>query len=555
MINIQIKKAKKANGFESMFIRFPYDKDLVGIVRGLSSRYWHKESKEWEAPISELNTLLSQTQNWDITITGNIQNEEIKNIPTNYQFKLKPYDYQLEGIKYGLNNDVFLRGDDMGLGKSKQVIDLAAIRNLSPDAYPHTLIVCGVNGLKWNWAKEIEKHSYEEAHILGMRTRRNGNQYDAGNKARMDDLENLPNRHFLITNIEALRNKNISSKLSQLCKDGIIGMIAVDEVHKIRNPSAQQTKGLLKLQAKYMVGLSGTLLVNNPLDLYVPLKWIGAINRNFYQYKNRYAVMGGYGGYEIVGYKNLSEIRSLLDKVMIRRLKGEVLDLPDKTHITEYVEMGRAQELIYKEVLETIRQNIDKIKLSPNPLAQLIRLRQATGYTGILSSDIMESAKLDRMEEIVEDLVANGEKVVIFSNWTDITTPAFNRLKKYNPAIITGDIKDRQAEELKFMKDDTCKVIIGTVGAMGTGLTLTAGTTAIFLDSPWNRALKEQAEDRIHRIGTKGNVTVITLVTKGTIDERIEDIVNEKGKMADLLVDGKLPEGRNREKMLEYFIS
>ena len=90
------------------------------------------------------------------------------------------------------------------------------------------------------------------------------------------------------------------------------------------------------------------------------------------------------------------------------------------------------------------------------------------------------------------------------------------------------------------MTDSSCKVIIGTIGAMGTGLTLTAASTVIFLDSPWNRANKEQAEDRAHRIGTTSNVNIITLVCKDTIDERIEELINKKGAMADALVDGKV---------------
>src|SRR5690606_27107901 len=111
----------------------------------------------------------------------------------------------------------------------------------------------------------------------------------------------------------------------------------------------------------------------------------------------------------------------------------------EKIRTTEYVEMTKGQSKIYHQIKEEIKSEIDKIKVSNNPLAQLIRLRQATGYTGILSSQIKESAKLDRLEEIVKELVANNEKCIIFSNWTDMTTPTFERLKRFNPAIITGE--------------------------------------------------------------------------------------------------------------------
>ena len=141
----------------------------------------------------------------------------------------------------------------------------------------------------------------------------------------------------------------------------------------------------------------------------------------------------------------------------------------------------------------------------------------------------------------------------MFSNWTDVTGPAFSRLKRFNPAVITGETKDRVSEQNKFMQDSSCKVIIGTIGAMGTGLTLTAASTVIFLDSPWNRANKEQAEDRAHRIGTKSNVNIITLVCKDTNDERIEELVYQKGAMADLLVDGKSTE--NRAQLVDFLLS
>ena len=103
--------------------------------------------------------------------------------------------------------------------------------------------------------------------------------------------------------------------------------------------------------------------------------------------------------------------------------------------------------------------------------------------------------------------------------------------KRYNPAIYTGQNKDvREQEKDRFMTDSDCKVLLGTTGAMGTGLTLTAANTVIFLDEPWNRAIKDQCEDRVHRIGTKESPNIITIMCKGTIDERINDLVYKKGK-------------------------
>lgn len=441
---------------------------------------------------------------------------------------------------------------------TKQVIDIAVAKKLA-NGYKHCLIICGVNGLKWNWYNEVHTHSNEGARILGQKERKNGNIVVGSSKDKLNDLKNIDSlkEYFLITNVETLRDSDVIDELKKLCKDGTISMIALDEAHRCKNPSSQQGKGLLKLNAKTMIAMTGTPLMNTPLDLYIILKWLGYEKHAMYSFKNHYCVMGGYGGYEILGYKNLDELQERLNDIMLRRLKKDVLDLPEKTLVNEYVEMTPKQSVIYKEVTAEVKSNIDMIKTSPNPLAELIRMRQATGYTGILSSSVLESAKLDRLEEIVDEAIENGQKVVIFSNWTQMTTPTYERLsKKYSGTIITGEVstEERAKSVEKFQNDDNCKFIVGTIGAMGTGLTITAGSVEVFLDEPWTMASKSQAIDRCHRIGAKSNITVYTLIAKGTVDERINEIVEQKGIMADALVDGKIDKARQSE-LVDFLLS
>ena len=326
-------------------------------------------------------------------------------------------------------------------------------------------------------------------------------------------------------------------------------------VHNCKNPASQQGKGILKIQPECRIAMTGTPLMNTPFDLYIVLKWLGYEGHSFSAFKNHYALYGGFGGYEVVGYRYLDELQKQLDKIMLRRLKKDVLDLPEKTHIDEYVEMTPKQAQIYREVTADIKMNIDQIKMQNNPLAELIRMRQATGYTGILSSTIKESAKLDRMEELVEEARENGKQVVIFSNWTQMTDAIYERLhKKYTLSVITGQTADEvRQHNVKEFQEGRSKVIIGTIGAMGTGLTLTAGTVEIFMDEPWNRANKEQAEDRCHRVGTTENITIYTILCKDTIDERIHELVERKGQMADALVDGKIQIDKGA--MLDFLLS
>ena len=469
--------------------------------------------------------------------------------------KTKPYKHQLECIDYGIRHNKIFIGDEQGLGKTLESIGIAIYKK-KHDGYKHCLIICGVNGLKYNWKDEVETHSFEQAYILGQYSTKNGIRI-GDNKQKLCDLENIDNLpYFIITNIETLRYKVKTGlkvkKHGKLVDEYVypivdiinknsdkINMIVADECHKMRNPESEQGQQFLKTQARTMIALTGTPLLNTPLDLYIILKWLGYEEHSFYQFKMHYCRFGGFGGYEIIGYKHLDQLQDTLDGVMIRRLKKDVLDLPDKIYMPEYIEMSDKQHKIYDEVRSDMLENIDLIRASVNPLSEMIRLRQATGYTGILSSTVKESTKLDRLVELVDDIVQNDEKVLIFSNWTTMTDVICEKLNKYNPMSITGKVSDdvRSVYVKRFQHSVQEKVLVGTIGAMGTGLTLTAATNVIFFDEPWNRAIREQAEDRAHRIGTKQSVNIYILMEKNTIDERIHKLVEDKGELSDKIVD------------------
>ena len=559
MIVIDIRKHDKlSNNLYSAFITFDYNSEIVDKIRSYPFRFYNANAKEWEIPTENVQDFVNSMGRYDIKLTGELSQLNEKkvdvDIPEGFHFKTKPFNHQEKGLEYGMKYDRWFLGDEQGLGKSKQVIDIAVARKIKY-GYKHCLIVCGVNTLKWNWANEIHTHSDENSFILGQRTLKNGILTIGSMNNKLNDLDNIDELpYFIITNVESFRNEDFANKVKDLCKKGKINMCAADETHKMKNPSSQQTKGFLKCLPECRIAMTGTPLMNNPMDLYVILKWLGYENHAFYSFKQHYCVMGGYGGYEIVGYKNMDQLTNQINSIMLRRLKKDVLDLPEKIYVDEYVDMLPKQSEIYKEVQMDIKAHIDEIKFDNNPLSTLIRLRQATGYTGILSSSIQESAKLDRMVDLVDEAVSNDDKCLVFSNWTQMTDEIVKRLKQYNPALITGQTKDsdRTIQQDKFMNDDSCKVIVGTIGAMGTGLTLTAGTTVIFLDEPWNKALFEQAVDRAHRIGTKNNVTIYSIMCKGTIDERIHDLIYKKGQMSDAIIDGKIV--GNKTEILNYLL-
>lgn len=581
MINVNVAQSDRCNGTYSAYLSFPYDESIISVVRGLSDRAWHSETKTWEIPYASLADVLVQFVDHDIQLQGDIYSAEHEHdereVDLTFNFKTTPYSYQLDGFKYGLTHANWLLGDEQGLGKTKQVIDIACAKK-EREGYQHVLIICGVNGLKWNWLNEIHTHSDEDGYIIGQKVRKNGKLYVGSNEdklACLNDIDSLP--YFIITNVESLRygvktgnmiKKRvkgvireipevvypITDRLVELCNEGKINLIAFDEMHKCKNTQSQQGEQTLRLNAQNNIAMTGTPLMNKPMDLYAILKWLGYEKHSLYQFTQYYCVYGGFERHEVVGYKHLDELEAHLNSVMLRRRKEDVLDLPEKTFIDEYVEMTPKQTRLYNEVLNALRMDIDKIKLSHNPLTQIIRLRQVTGYTGIVSSEVTESAKLDRLCELAEDIVANGKKFVVFSNWTQMTDVIRERLSMYRPAVVTGETKDedRSAAMNMFQNDATCKCIIGTVGALGTGFTLTAGTNVIFVDEPWTQAMKDQAIDRCHRIGTTENVTVYTLLTKDTIDERVNDIVKQKGMLADTIVDGKPVD---TDALIDYLLS
>ena len=561
MIKIHIGEPEKLSNNilvkKSAFVSFDYNPDIVSFIKQMGTRVYNPDNHTWEMPVNNIISLCNKFENEEIQISGiyeDLHKHEFEiDIPKDYTFKTKPFAHQIDGVRFGLNKKKFLLCDDQGLGKTFQIINWVGCLEKT-DTINKVLIVCGVNSLKYNWQSEISIHSNEKGWVLGTRFRKiTGKAYEGSTKDKLEDLNNLPDCRYIITNIETLRagaekiSKSkyhfpIAEKLQELCKNGTISVIAFDEAHRSKEPTSLQSRAMINVQAKYMVAMSGTPLMNNPLDLYFPMKWLGYENHSFYQFKQHYCTLGGWGGSQVVGYKNLEEIRAMMDNIMLRRLKTEVLDLPEKIRKIEYVDMTAKQAQIYKEVYMGVMNELQKIKFSNNPLSMMIRLRQATGWTGILSQTVEESAKMDRMVELIEEISASGQKAIVFSNWESMTEVAREKLKEYKPAYITGATKadERMKEVDRFQTDDKCRVIIGTIGAMGTGLTLTAAQNVIFLDSPWNMALKAQAEDRAHRIGTKGTVNIITLVCKNTIDERIEELVEKKGQIADALVDGKV---------------
>ena len=541
MIRIVEAPTRKLPGLSSLFITFDFNRQIVDEIKLLETRIFDENHKDWEIPTSDLSKLLDILTNLDDIDLQLIATQEAEYIEYNLiPQKTQPFKHQYEAIQYGLNHDRWLLLDAPGLGKTLTITQLAAElkekRNLE-----HCLVICGLNTLKSNWKSEIEKHSDLSATILGGRINRKGRFVVDGIPKRVAQLKASIDEFFVITNIETLRSDDIIKAI--LKGPNKFDMIVLDEAHVCKNKNSTQGDHLLKLnKAKYRIALTGTLLLNSPLDCYVPMKWIGIEKANLSNFKSYYCKYGGVFGKDIIGYKNIGNLKEHLEQYSLRRTK-DILNLPPKTVINELVDMDKDQADFYENIKNGIIDQVDRVHMSTvNLLGVVTRLRQATALPSILTTEKISSAKIDRAVDLATQLIDSGEKVVIFGTFKEPMYEIARRLDNYNLVIGTGDLTDEQVAQNKdiFQEDPAINAFIGTWQKCGTGITLNAASYMIFIDTPWTAGVFEQAQDRIHRIGTKDPVFIYNLITKDTIDERVNEIVNDKGAISDYIIDDEI---------------
>lgn len=539
MILFEERKSEKLPGINSIFISFEYNKYIVEAVKSIPNATYDKKNYTWEIPICYLAKAIAVLNRLDSIklLCAAEKSPEYKTYEIG-PFKTKPFSYQEDAIQYALNHEKFMLLDGMGLGKSLQSI-YAAEEIKKRYGIEHCLVICGVNTLKSNWKKEINTHSNLSCKILGEKISKTGKTTYGGIKERLEQLKNPIEEFFVVTNIETLRNDDIIKTINAN-KPNKFDMIIFDEMHKAKSASSEQGKNLLKLnKARFKIGLTGTLLLNSPFDCYVPLKWLGVQNCTLTSFKYFYGNFGGPFNNDLISYKNIDTLKDVLSTCSLRRTK-DILDLPPKTIINEYVDMADDQLKFYENIKNGIKDQVDKVDLNTATLLSLVtRLRQATACPSILTSEKISSAKIERAIDLIEQIVSQGDKVVVFSTFIDTVDSIKNKILHLDPLVCTGSTKDIDIQKNidTFQTSDENKVMLCTWQKMGTGVTLTAATYAIFIDCPWTAALCTQSEDRIYRIGSKSPVFIYYLWTKNTIDERVYDIVKSKQAMSDYVID------------------
>lgn len=469
-----------------------------------------------------------------------------------YPVKANLYKHQIRGANMALRAfgalDAKTPGGgfgelfEMGCGKTLTTIAVAgALYNLGKI---DRVLVVAPTSVCSVWPHDLNQFAtfpWEARVLLGDKKKR---------LKALNELVNWPFKalRIAVINYESTHRDGIFEALTAYKPD----LIVCDESQRIKNPSAAQSKALHKLgdAAPFRMILSGTPVQNNAVDLYSQYRFLdpAVYGANFYAFKNRYCIMGGYGQHQIVGYRNMDELVEKEHSVAYRVTKEECLDLPQQTFINRYVQFTDAEQAIYEQLRKSsfLELETGENVTATTILTMYLRLMQLTG--GFLTADEstrpkqVNTAKLDALADIVDDYVVDaGKKLVIFARFRAEIAAIENllRLRKIQYGSIYGDVPMEERGKIveDFQTNPDTKVFVAQIQTAGLGITLHAASTAVFYSYDYNYANYAQALARIHRIGQRLPVTYIHLVVDGSIDEQILAALENKEDMAKTVVD------------------
>lgn len=329
-------------------------------------------------------------------------------------------------------------------------------------------------------------------------------------------------------------------------------MIVADESQRIKSHDAAQSKALHQLGdlAKYKLILSGTPVQNNAIDIFSQYRFLdqSVFGNNFYTFRNRYAVMGGFNKKQIVGYKDLDQLIVKAHSIAYRVTKKECLDLPEQTFLTRYIPLEGREKQLYDQIKRDSFAELESggIITAPNVLTKILRLQQFTGGFLQASEDMKPEyvfkGKIDALDDILQDYVIESEKkLVIFCRFRaeiDLIQSLLEK-RKIQYRSIYGDIKikDRGAIVDDFQNNPKTLVFLAQIDTAGLGITLTAADTCVYYSVNFNYAAYSQSLARIHRIGQRNTCTYINLVVEKSIDEKVFDALAHKEDLAKTIVD------------------
>ena len=451
-------------------------------------------------------------------------------LPLTVKAELRPY--QKEGFDFLCHlTELKLGGilaDDMGLGKTLQTLAwLAWLKERMGKHSKPALVVCPASVLH-NWRRESERFT---SHLKVL-------VLESG-AARHNLRKQIPQYDLIVTNYALLRRD-----LEALQKFSFSAAI-LDEAQFIKNPAAQVTQSVKQLKAAQRLALTGTPLENRLLDLwsitdFVHPGYLGS-QEHFHQTYEPRVEENAEATQRIARRRLSAKLRPLL----LRRLKQQVAkDLPDRIEERRDCELGESQRKLYlaelrrsrEQVMQTVAQKgLNKSKM--HVLAALTRLRQICCHPQLVGSD-SASGKTETLFELLEPLLAEGQKVLLFSQFVQMLKLLETecKLRQIPTHVLTGETKDREMVVQNFQSDPSASVFLLSLRAAGTGLNLTTASYVVLYDPWWNPAVEAQAIDRSHRIGQTRTVNAYRLIAPGTVEEKIWELQQRKAQtIADVL--------------------
>ena len=448
-----------------------------------------------------------------------IKDNSVKNVVIDYSkySHRPPLEHQKEAIQKLVENKKFILADDMGLGKTTSTI-IAALESGSKKV----LIICPAT-LKINWKREIENYSNKTIYI-------------AESKNFSTEADYVIINYDIIKNFHDPKKKNESQVLASN-----FDLVIIDEAHYIKNVTAQRTKlinDIVKNIDRLWL-LSGTPMTSRPIDYFNLLSLIDSpVAKNWMAYAIRYCQgyqfnVGGRKVWNVTGASNLEELRDRTLGLTLRRLKENVLDLPDKIITPVYLRLKSKQyEEVMGEYYDWYDKNPEESKSLTVQFSKLTKVRQ-----------IIADEKIAQTIELAENILEQDKKVIIFCNFTDSLNKITEHFGKAAVKLDGSMSKpERQRSVDEFQDNPKVKVFVGNIKAAGVGITLTAAEAVIMNDLSFLPSDHAQSEDRAYRYGQKNNVLVYYPIFENTIEGVIYDILNNKKQViATVMGDNQHP--------------
>lgn len=555
----------------TLALKFAYNPLLINKVKSLpGGRKWNPKQKWWEVTIDLYNAIkldqFLKEEEFKVDAKGreilehNLKEAieiaskndkvetELLQVPSNIKATLRPY--QVEGFSYQVAKKRAMNGCEMGLGKTLQTIAAIEYQKAHP-----AVVVCPAS-LKYNWKAEIEKFTDKSVKVIDSQT-----------------LIYSGDADYYIINYDILKKK--MDKLTKLQ----FKSLTFDECHYLKTKSSQRTRAAKELSklTNIVYMLTGTTVENRPVEITSQMEILGVLNEQFggyWKFVNRYCnVKRTRFGLDVNGASHIDELIIRMKRSFyFRKNKKEVLkDLPDKVYIDYPVEINNFDE--YQNAENNLVNFLTEKKFRDadfrKTLAGLSKEEQQKAVQDYRNEVAVKSAaaehlvlinalrqvtaegKIEKAKEFINTFLEEStDKILVFAHHTNVVKQL---AQEFKCKAIYGGVSSEERMNIvnDFQNNPETRVLVLNIKAGGVGLNLTAASTVLFVEEPWNPALKWQAEDRAHRIGQKNSVNIYTMYAVGTIDVDVFELLKEKAKVVQAVNSGQIMEDSDDSSVLK----